>query len=98
MTIFTPSAWRKAGETLDQAATAMYADAHQVIIAETLSARTRSPIEAAAVAGDALCNGPWHRLIAGAMEGATSTASKMRATGSDYQATDEAAAAARFWE
>ena len=50
MTIFTPSAWQKAGETLDQAATAMYADAHQVIIAETLSARTRSPIEAAAVA------------------------------------------------
>lgn len=98
MTTFTPSAWKKAGETMDQAAKEMYKDAHQVIVARPLTTRTSSPIEAAAVAGDALCNVPWHKLIASATEGVSSTAGKMRATGSDYSATEEAAAAARFWE
>lgn len=98
MTTFTPSTWRKAGEQTRQAADELYERAYGVITARALQASTSSPIEAAAVAGDAQCNVPWHQLIAAAQEGLTSTSSKMFATGDDYAATEEAAASQRFWE
>jgi hypothetical protein len=58
-----------------------------------------SPLEAAAVAGDQLCQNPWHKLVAGGYEGLTSLGSKMTGTGSDYAATEAAnvAASQRFW-
>lgn len=49
-------------------------------------------------AGDVQCNEPWHVLIAGAKEAMTVLSSKMHATGTDYEATEEAAATQRFWE
>lgn len=98
MTTFTPSAWVTGGEAMRQGAEDMYAGSHGVIRAHPLTARTSSPIESAAVAGDALCNVPWHRLIAYAKESMGVVGSKMVATGEDYSATEEDAATQRFWE
>lgn len=100
MVRFVPSVWKAQGENVGKAADSFYRSAHGVIIAEPVKTRTASPLEAAAVAGDALCQNPWHHLIAQATEGMTSLGSKMVGTGDDYAATEEAAAAAseRFWD
>lgn len=98
MTTFTPSNWVTAGQAMRQGAEDMYAGSHGVIRAKPLTARTSSPIEGKAVAGDALCNVPWHRLIAYAKESMAMTGSKMVATGEDYSATEEEAATQRFWQ
>ena len=97
MTTFEPSTWKKAGEVMNTAADDMYRSAYAVITAQPFSAKSSSPIDAAAVAGDALCNVPWHQLVAAANEGMTTTATKMVATGTDYAAAEEAAASTRFW-
>ncbi|WP_297746694.1 hypothetical protein [uncultured Tessaracoccus sp.] len=39
----------------------------------------------------------WHHMLASANEGTVSAASRMVATGEDYNATEESAAASRFW-
>lgn len=100
MTTFSPSSWRKAGTAAGEAADDLYTEAHEVIISERLTARTSSPIEAAAVAGDGLCWQPWHEIIAGAYEELTSVASKMVGTGDDYATVEDfnEEAASRFWE
>ncbi len=96
---FSPTTWRAQGEKVANAADAFYRGGHGVITSGPVSARTASPLEAAAVAGDDLCQNPWHQLIAAAMEGLTSLGSKMVGTGDGYAATEEAAEAAnqRFW-
>lgn len=98
MTTFNPYSWKVSGEALEDAASDMYRQAHDVITAHALKIRGSSAIDAAVLAGDALCNAPWHRLIAAAQEGLTSTASKMVATGEDYNSYEQSAASARFWE
>lgn len=98
MTTFVPSTWENAGLAIEEEAETMYVAAHDVIVATPLANRTRSPIEVAMQAGDAQCNEPWHVLIAGAKEAMTVLSSKMHATGTDYEATEEAAATQRFWE
>lgn len=98
-TDFHPPTWSEQGGKVDTAAQEFYITAAPVITMRPFAAKSNSPIESAAVAGDAACLVPWHRIVAGAKEGMTTVGSKMRGTGNDYSATEEgnASAAGRFW-
>ncbi|NLE97742.1 MAG: hypothetical protein GX596_07105 [Propionibacterium sp.] len=98
MTTFTPSVWKAEGVNVQSTADDFYRAAHGVVVGQPIDKRTSSPIEAAAAAGDALCQNPWHHLIAKAHEGLTSVGSRMIGTGDDYEAEEESAAAQRFWD
>ena len=98
MVEFVPSVWKVEGEKVSGAADEFYRGAHGVITCREFRTRSSSPIEQAVANGDALCYHPWHHLIASSYEGLTSVASRMVATGSDYAATEEAAASVRFWQ
>lgn len=98
MVKFDPPVWLAQGEAVNAAADTFYGAAEVVITKPALTTRTASPLEAAAVAGDALCVDPWHRIIAGAYEELTIVGSRMVGTGSDYAQTEEAAANTRFWQ
>ena len=97
---FTPSAWAEQAKKINDAADSYYQQAEPVILSQAITARTDSPLERAAVAGDENFHNPWHRLIGASFEAVTALASKMEATGTDYAATEEAAteAAERFWK
>ena len=99
MVTFVPSVWKTEGDGLTVAADDFYRAAQGVIVAEAITARTASPVEAAVVASDALCYNPWHHLIANGFESLTAVSSRMVGTGSDYAATEDDAEAAgrRFW-
>ncbi|OYN92656.1 hypothetical protein [Parenemella sanctibonifatiensis] len=98
-TDFHPPTWSEQGGKVDSAAQEFYITAEPVITMRPFAAKSNSPIESAAVAGDASCLVPWHRIVAGAKEGMTTVGSKMIGTGNDYSATEEdnASAAGRFW-
>lgn len=98
MTTFTPSVWKAQGEQVQATADEFYRSAHGVVTGQPIPTRSGSPIEAAAAAGDALCQNPWHHLIANAYEGLTSVGSRMVGTGDDYTASEESAAGQRFWK
>lgn len=97
MTSFDPAVWKAQGEAMQTAADAFYHDAYDVIISKAITSSTASRLDQAVSDGDALCHNPWHQLIAGAYEEMTSVSSRMVGTGSDYAATEEAAANQRFW-
>lgn len=97
MVTFDPPSWEKAGYQMLGAADAFYRGAHGVITAKTVSGNSGSGIDGAVMQGDSQCNVPWHRLIAAAQESLSSTGSKAQGTGTNYGATEETAAAQRYW-
>lgn len=97
MTRFDGQAWIDGGRQVDAAADSLYRAAHPVVTRVPGEAPTASPIDTTLAGHHQYILRHWHHMLASANEGAVSAASRMIATGEDYNATEESAAASRFW-
>lgn len=96
---FNPDSWINASERMQNASDAFWRSAHPVVVARTISAFSLSPVDGAVRDGDGPLIVKWYELIGKGVEALNSDASKMSATGSNYQAMEERGtrAAERFW-
>lgn len=99
MAKFTGTSWIEAGRAIEAEADELYAGAHGVTVAAPIEGGTSARLDPAIVAGDALFNAPWHRLVANVVEAMYIDASKMVSTGENYDAMEQegTTAARRFW-
>lgn len=99
--VFNGNSWIRASERMQGASDNFAAGSHEVTVARNISTGFLSfaKTDQAVRAGDEPMNLAWYERIGRAIEGLNSDASKMLATGENYQQMEEqgTAAAERFW-
>lgn len=97
--VFNPESWKNASKDLSGVREAFYTSAHDVVVARTLDSGGSSPVDQAAIGHDDALNIQWYELVGNVTEQLNSDASKMDATGANYDAMEESGTSAvdRFW-
>lgn len=99
--VFSPASWTNASEVVQNASDDFARGAHPVTVSKALSTAflLRADTDGALKTQDEALLVPWYELVGRAIEGMNSDASKMAATGANYQAMEEqgTTAAERFW-